>query len=117
MARDLSKGPRRSCRGWTSARYASFPLHASASLGHCERRERKDRRTQGPLKQMPSHSTEEEQRKARIWDRVAQQFSTAFSPGPDSGDPGSTSHIGLPAWSLLLPLPVSLTLSVSLMNK
>ena len=27
------------------------------------------------------------------------------------------SHIGLPAWSLLLPLPVSLPLSGSLMNK
>ena len=32
--------------------------------------------------------------------RVAQQFSAAFSPGPDPGDPG--------AWSLLLPQPVSL---------
>ena len=33
--------------------------------------------------------------------------------------PGSRieSHVGLPAWSLLLPLPVSLPLSVSLMNK
>ena len=27
------------------------------------------------------------------------------------------SHIGLPAWSLLLPLPVSLSLSVSFMDK
>ena len=32
-------------------------------------------------------------------------------------DPGNESHIGLPAWSLLLLLPVSLSLSVSLMNK
>ena len=33
--------------------------------------------------------------------------------------PGSRiqSHIGLPAWSLLLPLPMSLPLSPSLMNK
>ena len=30
---------------------------------------------------------------------------------------GIESHIGLPAWSLLLPLPVSLPLSVPLMNK
>ena len=32
-------------------------------------------------------------------------------------DPGIGSHIGLPAWSLLLSLPVSLPLSLSLMNK
>ena len=33
--------------------------------------------------------------------------------------PGIESHVGLPAWGLLLPLPVSLPLSlcVSLMNK
>ena len=33
--------------------------------------------------------------------------------------PGSRmeSHVGLPAYSLLLPLPVSLPLSLSLMNK
>ena len=30
---------------------------------------------------------------------------------------GIESHIRLPAWSLLLPLPVSLPLSVSLTNK
>ena len=47
---------------------------------------------------------------------VAQQFNAAnFGPGPDPGDPGIESHIGLPdAWSLLLPLHVSLPLSVCL---
>ena len=59
--------------------------------------------------------------------QVAQRVSAAFSPGRDPEDPGSSptsrprieSHVGLPAWSLLLPLPVSLPLSfsVSLMNK
>ena len=49
--------------------------------------------------------------------RVAQPFSAACSPGRDPGDPGSSSPLGLPAWSLLLPLPVSLPLSMSLMNK
>ena len=45
---------------------------------------------------------------------VAQQFSTTFGPGCDPGDLGSspTSHIGLPAGSLLLPLHVPLPLSV-----
>ena len=42
--------------------------------------------------------------------QMAQRFSAAFSPGPD---PGIEFHIGLPAWSLLFPLPVSLPLSVS----
>ena len=37
---------------------------------------------------------------------VAQWFSALFSPGCDSGDPGSSPHIGLPAWSLLLSLSV-----------
>ena len=32
-------------------------------------------------------------------------------------DPGIESRMRLPAWSLLLPLPMSLPLSVSLMNK
>ena len=53
--------------------------------------------------------------------RVAQRFSADFSPGCDPGDPrqGIESHVRLLAWSLLLPLPVSLPLSlcVSLMNK
>ena len=31
--------------------------------------------------------------------------------------PGIESHVGLPAWSLLLPLPVSMPLSVPFMNK
>ena len=50
--------------------------------------------------------------------RVAQRFSIAFSPGPDPGD-RIEFHIRLPAWSLLLPLTMSLrlSLSVSLMNK
>ena len=47
---------------------------------------------------------------------VAQRFSATFSPGPDPGDPGE-SHVRLPAWSLLLPLPLSLSLCLSLMNK
>ena len=49
---------------------------------------------------------------------VAQRFSAAFSPGliPETR---IESHIGLLAWSLLLPLPMSLPLSfsLSLMNK
>ena len=40
-----------------------------------------------------------------------------LGPGGWSWRPGIESHVGLPAWSLLLPLPVSLPLSVSLMNK
>ena len=39
--------------------------------------------------------------------RVAQRFSAAFSPGPDPADLGWRP----PAWSLLIPLPVSLPLS------
>ena len=42
--------------------------------------------------------------------------SSALGSGWDPG-PGIESNIGLPAWSLLLLLPVSLPLSVSLMNK
>ena len=38
---------------------------------------------------------------------VAQRFSAAFGPRP-------WAPIGLPAWSLLLPLPVTLPLSFSL---
>ena len=39
----------------------------------------------------------------------------AFGPGRDPGDPGSNPTSGSPgAWSLLLPLPVSLPLSLSL---
>ena len=47
---------------------------------------------------------------------VAERFSAAFSPGHDP-KPGIESHIRLPAWNLLLPLPVSLLLCLSLMNK
>ena len=42
--------------------------------------------------------------------RVAKWFSAAFGSGRD---PGIESRIGLPGWSLLLPLPVSASLSVS----
>ena len=45
--------------------------------------------------------------------QVAQRFSAAFSPGCDPGLE-IESHVGLPAWSLLLPLPVSLPLSLCL---
>ena len=42
----------------------------------------------------------------------------AFGPGCDPGVPGSSLgiefRVGLPAWSMLLPLPVSLPLSLSL---
>ena len=49
---------------------------------------------------------------------VAQRFSVAFSPGRVPGRRRIESHIRLPAWSLLLPLPVSLPLSLSVsMNK
>ena len=43
---------------------------------------------------------------------VAQQFSTAFSPGRDPRDLGLSPTWGVPAWSLRLPLPVSLPLSL-----
>ena len=48
---------------------------------------------------------------AAVWRRLR--------PRVQSWRPGIESHVGLPAWSLLLPLPVSLplALSVSLMNK
>ena len=49
---------------------------------------------------------------------VAQQFSVTFSPGVWSWRPWIESHVRLPAWSLLLPLPVSLPLSLCVsMNK
>ena len=38
----------------------------------------------------------------------------AFSPERDPGKPWIESHVGLPAWSLLLRLPVSLPPSLSL---
>ena len=47
----------------------------------------------------------------------AQWLSICPWPGARSWRPGIESPIGLPAWSLLLPLPVSLPLSVSLMNE
>ena len=45
---------------------------------------------------------------------VAQRFSACLLPRAWSWSPGIQSHIGLPAWSLLLPLPVSLPVSLSL---
>ena len=45
---------------------------------------------------------------------VAQWFSVCLQLRAWSWSPGIESHIGLPAWSLLLPLPVSLPLSISL---
>ena len=50
---------------------------------------------------------------------VAWWFGACLWPRAWSWSPGIESHIGLPGWSLLLPLPVSLppSLSVSLMNK
>ena len=42
---------------------------------------------------------------------VAQQFSACHRPKAWSWSPGIKSHIRLPAWRLLLPLPVSLPLS------
>ena len=60
------------------------------------------------------HKRELVNKHSRGQPRVAQRFSATFSLGRDAGVPGS-SPIGLPAWSLLLPLPVSLALS--LMNK
>ena len=43
---------------------------------------------------------------------VVQQFSSCLGPRVWPRGPGVESHIGLPAWSLLLPLPVSLPLSL-----
>ena len=52
---------------------------------------------------------------------VAQRFSACLWPRARSWSPGIESHVGLPAWSLLLPppvsLPLSLSLSMSIMNK
>ena len=48
------------------------------------------------------------------WDPwVAQQFSACLWPRARSWSPGIESRVGLPAWSLLLPLPV-LPFSLSL---
>ena len=50
---------------------------------------------------------------------VAQRFGACLQPRACSWSPEIESHVRLPAWSLFLPLPVSLPLSVSLslMNK
>ena len=46
---------------------------------------------------------------------VAQWFGACLWPRARSWSPGIESHVGLPVWNLLLPLPVSLPLSI--MNK
>ena len=43
---------------------------------------------------------------------VAQQLSACLRPRARSWSPGINSHIGLPAWSLFLSLPMSLPLCV-----
>ena len=49
-----------------------------------------------------------------IWDAwVAQWLSVCLRLRAQSWGPGIKSRMGLPTWSLLLPLPVSLPLSVS----
>ena len=49
------------------------------------------------------------------WDAwVAQRSSICLQPRAWSWRPGIKSHIGFPVWSLLLPLPVSLLLSLCL---
>ena len=48
---------------------------------------------------------------------VAQWFSICLWPRAWSWSPRIKSHIGLPTRSLLLPLPVSLPLSMSLVNE
>ena len=56
---------------------------------------------------------EHESKMSRIWDVwVAQQLSVCLWLRSGSWDPGIKSHIRLPAGSLLLPLPVSLPLSL-----
>ena len=45
---------------------------------------------------------------------VAQRFGACLWPRARSWSPGIESHVRLPAWSLLLPPPVSLPLSLSL---
>ena len=78
----------------------------------------KDRRKKRPQKQMfAPKGTMPCMQKCPLWAaRVAQWFSATFGPGCDPGDLGSSprSLVGLPAWSLLLPLPLSLPLSVCL---
>ena len=49
--------------------------------------------------------------------RVAQWFGFTFGPEVWSWKPGIESYIRLPAWSLLLSLPVSLSLCLSWINK
>ena len=50
----------------------------------------------------------------RLGGSAVERLPSAQGMIPESG---IESHIGLLAWSLLLPLPVSLPLSVPLMNK
>ena len=53
----------------------------------------------------------------RLGGSVIEHLPLAQGAIPGSQDPGIKSHVGLPAGSLFLPLPVSLPLYVSLMNK
>ena len=53
--------------------------------------------------------------KARGNPWVAQRFSTCLRPREWSWSPGIEFRVRLPAWSLLLPLPVSLPLCVCLL--
>ena len=48
---------------------------------------------------------------------MAEWFGICFQPRAWSWSPGIESPIRLPAWSLLLPLPVSLPLSLSVSHK
>ena len=48
---------------------------------------------------------------------VAQQFGACLWPRARPWSPGIESRVGLLAWSLLLPVAVSLPLSLSIMNK
>ena len=59
--------------------------------------------------------TKQKKKKCVGWDAwVAQGFDSCLWPRARSWNPGIESHVKLPAWSLLLPLPASLPLSLSL---
>ena len=58
-----------------------------------------------------THTDLKSQLQGQPW--VAWWFSAAFGPGPNPGDPGLSPTSGF----LLLPLPVSLPLSLSCINK
>ena len=53
-----------------------------------------------------------------MWDPwIAQRFSACLWPRARSWRPGIESHVGLLVWNLLLPPPVSLTLTLYVYNK